>query len=167
MPSRIPWVWGGLAPAGNEARLLAQLNERMTDLESYLQTVHRELEFGPVRGAALSIQLGKSTDTGTSLPTGVVDQYVFAFESRPVQISLVCYDGNVTVDVTSQGSSLLSAGAVSLVAATPQSFADSPDFALATVTSDLTLDIQSIDAGTPTHVRVTILALDVTQIEPL
>lgn len=163
MPQRPPWTWG-MTPQGDN--LGSYLDERMADLEAYLRQLHTEVTFGPVAGAYFPVHLGRSSASGTALPTGAVDGSFFDFELRPIHLSLVCFGGNLTVDLLSESSSILSAGAVSLVGGTQQTFNERGDFAVEKLTNDITMSISSIDSGTPIHVRAVVLGKNVSKVEP-
>lgn len=171
MPQRPPWTWGRAAIGRRrEEDLLsfsAYLNERMADLQSYLEVLHREVSFGPVAGSYFPVVLGRSTNTGTALPATLVDLFSFGWEMRPVSVSAVCFFGNLTMDVLSGGSSILTAGPISLLDGVAQVLNSRGDFLVEKVTGDLSLDIVSIDGATvPEHVRVTVMNKNLSKVEP-
>lgn len=164
MPERLAWRSPGYLPE-DPKDLSRILTHYLADLERYIYELHREVSFGPLAGAYFPVDLQRSS-TGASLPTGTVDGSFFDFEMRPVHVSLVCFGGDLTADVVSQSSSILSAGAVSLAAGVQQTFNQRGDFAVDKVTNDLSLSIVSIDSGTPTHVRVIVTNKNVSKVEP-
>lgn len=171
MPQRPAWTWGrsGSSLDTQEERRIfgAYLNDRMADLESYLRELHREVTYGPIPGAYVEIGLGRSMNTGTALPTGTADLSPLTGEARPIAVTLICFFGDLTADLLSNGSSILSAGPVVLTAATPVTLNARGDFNTEKVDTDLALSIVSIDGGTtPEHVRVRVWLKNVAKIEP-
>lgn len=164
MPSRAPWVWGGIS---GDHPLYLYLNERMADLEAYLRELHREVTFGPVSGSYLEVDLGRSTNTGTALPVAIVDLAPLVGEARPIAVTLVCFFGDLTVDVLSEGSSILTAGPVSLTDATPIILNARGDFLVEKIKGDISLEVVSIDGATvPEHVRSRVYLKNVSKVEP-
>lgn len=164
MPRRVPWTWGNLPARAQSGQVVSYLNYFLSDLESYLRSIHEDVSFGPLAGAYFPVPLGSSADGG--LGTGAVDQFPFGWEMRPIALTAICYGGNLTFDVHSEASSILSGGAISLVDATAQTKNSRGDFAVEKVTGDLTLEIDSIDASTPIHLRVAVTCKNASKVEP-
>lgn len=165
MSRRIPWSYGFLPMGAHLTEVVRHMNQALTDLDQYLRSLHDDISFGPVRGAYFVVPLTRSSDTG-ALATGAVDLFTFSFEFRPIHVDLICFGGNLTADIESEGSSILSAGSVSLVSGVGQSFNARGDFATDRVTSDLTLHNDSNDSGTPLHIRATVVGKNVSKVEP-
>lgn len=164
MPIRIPWTWGG-SVFHRPADLAYQLDDRLSDLESYLHEIHRENSFGPIPGAYFPVDLGRSE---SPLPTGgAIDLFPLGpVEARPIGLGAVCFGGDVTIDVTSGGSSILSAGSLSLSAGTSKYLNDRSDFSVEKVKVNVVLDNNSNDSGTPAHVRAVLWCKNVSKVEP-
>lgn len=168
MPQRPPWAWGkaGITLGSpEELRVFASyLNERLSDLQSYLEQLHREVTFGTVAGAYFPVDLGRSE---SPLPTGAIDLFPLGpVEARPIALGAVCFGGDCTIDLHSEGSSILSAGSLSLSAGVSQYLNVRGDFAVEKVKVDVTLENDSNDAGTPAHVRTVLWCKNLSKVEP-
>lgn len=170
MPLRIPWSWETLPAHPTPEEISDRLNQSLGDLDQYLRLLHQEVSFGPIAGAYLPVDLGRTNPAGTALPTGVVDQFPFGFELRPISITFICYGGDLTVKPLSQSSAILTSGGgsgvVSLSDSIPLTLNSRGDFSVEKVTGDLSIEIISIDGGTPIHLRVTILCKNASKVEP-
>lgn len=149
------------------SRQVETQHRSLRELERYLGSLHQDVYFGPLSGAYFPVVLGRSTDTGTPLPATPVDLFSFGWEMRPVALSIVCFFGDLTADILSEGVSILSAGPIALSGGVPVVLNSRGDFLVEKVTGDLTLDIVSIDGGTvPEHIRATIMNKNVSKVEP-
>ena len=166
MPGRSPWIWGGISATGNLQDVIDQLDERMADLEDWVQASHRETTFGPVPGSYFTISLGREDATGTVIPTGDADIFRFSFELRPIHLSAVVFGGDLTMDLSSEGSSILSAGSLSLSDGTAQELRARGDFAVEKITGDVTLAIDSVDASVPEKLSIFLTCKSASKIEP-
>lgn len=164
MPQLAPWSSPGSLPEESYG-LRSAVVYYFKKLESYLREIHRENSFGPVPGAYFPIALGRSE---SPLPTGgAIDSFPLGpVEVRPIALGAFCFGGDCTIDMNSEGSSILTAGSLSLSAGVNTFLNDRADFAVEKVKVDVTLDNDSNDAGTPAHVRTVLWCKNVSKVEP-
>jgi hypothetical protein len=158
------WNWRFLRRDASLAEAIDHLNTQMHELDHLLNSYASDLEFGPVPGAYLSVQLSYTESGG--LTVGVKDLVPISFDAVPRAVYAYTDGaaGTLTIDINNGGSdSILAAplfvnGSVTL---NSQS-----DFAVKTVSvPDLNLVIDSIDSGTPVHLRVLVILQHVTKVE--
>lgn len=164
MPGRIPWTWGGIGSIDSIDQVIRSLDDRMGYLESYLREIHKENSFGPIPGAYFPVALGRSE---SPLPTGAIDLFPLGpVEARPIALGVICFGGDCTIDVESEGASILSAGSVSLSDGVSQYLNDRGDFSVEKIKVDATLYNDSNDSGTPAHARAVLWCKGVSKVEP-
>lgn len=124
-------------------------------LQPALQVLSRTVNYGPVHGAYFPFAFG--VDHATALGTGTAQDGIPSIvEFRPIALAVWVDTGEVTIDINADGSSILTAPlATSSSVAT---LTDRVDFDAEKVDRGVTLslDIDSIDSGTPTKLRVSL-----------
>lgn len=161
------WFFGG-APGRTTEERLGAIVERLQDLESLVETVHRDLAFGPLDSQYLSLTLGADETAGTALPNGALDRLTFPFEADVVLVQFTCLGGDATVNLTYGSSvSLFASPPIALVGSSVF-FNEATDFSAAPlhISGNLTLSKVSTDAGTPNQIRARVILKGVSQIEP-
>lgn len=157
------WLWRFLSRTSTFEELIDRLNERLRALDQVLDRYANDLEHGPVPGAYYPVQLSYTESGG--LTTGVKDLVPTSFDAvvKAVYLFTPAGAGTITVDINNGSNTMLAApqsvnGSVTLN--------DPTDFATGIITPpDINLEIDSIDAGTPVHVRAVVILQNVTNVE--
>lgn len=145
---RLPIVTSRVNSPDDAVRILNRL-------QPALQIMSRSVDYGPVPGAYFPFTFG--VDDSTALGTGTAqDGQLSLVEFRPIALAVWVDTGEITLDVNADGTSILTTPLAT--SSSSGSITSRPDFAVEKVgrSAKLTLDIDSIDSGTPTKLRVSL-----------
>ena len=158
------WSWRFLRRNASLEEVIDRLNDRMRMLEDILNRWADDLESGPIPGAYVMVTFSYTEAGG--LTTGIKENVPISFDAvvRAVYAYANPVTDTLTIDINNGSTSILT---------TPLSLTDSAtlnassDFANNGVISPpgLNLEIDSIDSGTPVHVRVVVMLQNVTRVE--
>lgn len=161
-----PWGFNPI-PAGLTADEIAlHLNRELSVLEQRFREVRSSVEYGPVPGSYFPVSLGYSDSGG--ITAGSLDLVGISFEARPIAAYLTVFGtgAQVTVQVKNSSTNLFASNQ-SVSTGSPVTLNERGDFAVDKVYSpDLNLELISVDAGTPIHVRATVILKNLQKVEP-
>jgi len=123
-------------------------------LQPSLQLLARAVDFGPVPGQYFPFSFTERVGAHAT----ALDGQLSLVEFRPIALTLWVDAGEVTIDINADGSSILTAPLAT--SSSTGKLASKGDFSVDKVDRDalLTLDIDSIDSGTPTKLRAVLWA---------
>lgn len=159
-----PWV----APIldSDPERAIRQLQESLSGLEHLVNQMRRSVEFGPVHGGYFPVELTYSNASG--ITAAVVDLTPISFEARPIAAYVTVFGSGATVTVQLNNSATpILASNLSVSDGSPVTLNSRGDFAVDKVDApDLNLEVVSVDAGTPIHLRAMVVLKNVQKVEP-